>query len=120
MTATDVMEDSSTPKGGLAIEATSIDDLNAEARIAADMEHNLTFIEAVRTYPTAVAWAIFFSLGVIMAVHIHSLHCIIRVNVFRLSTLSFLAIFTQPQHFRKILGTSTKDNILFPPHGKQA
>lgn len=55
-------------KDGLAIGAASIDDINAEARVAADNEHNLTFIEAIKTYPSAVAWALFFSLGVIMAV----------------------------------------------------
>lgn len=55
-------------KNGLAVDATSVDDLNAEARIAADKEHNLTFVEAIKTYPTAVAWSVFFSLGVIMAV----------------------------------------------------
>ncbi|KAK5321538.1 hypothetical protein LTR70_004093 [Exophiala xenobiotica] len=61
------VEDTSTRKDGLAVDSASIDDLNAEARMAADKEHNLTFIEAVKSYPTAVAWALFFSLGVIMA-----------------------------------------------------
>lgn len=44
------------------------DDQSAQARTAADREHNLTFLEAVKSYPSAVAWAFFFSLGVIMAV----------------------------------------------------
>lgn len=74
-------------KDGLTVDAEQIDDLNAVARIAADKEHNLTFFEAIQTYPSAVAWALFFSLGVIMAV------CASRVMVFianihRLSTRS--------------------------------
>lgn len=60
--------DTNTRKDGLAVESASIDDLSAEARTAADEEHDLTFIDAVKAYPTAVAWALFFSLGVIMAV----------------------------------------------------
>lgn len=52
------------------IAADSLDEANIEqnARIAAAREHELTFFEAVKLYPTAVAWALFFSLGVIMAV----------------------------------------------------
>lgn len=37
-----------------------------EARKAADIEHNLTFYESLKLYPTAIGWSIFFSLGVIM------------------------------------------------------
>ena len=37
-----------------------------EAREATDREHNLAFFEAVKLYPTAVGWSIFFSLGIIM------------------------------------------------------
>ncbi|KIV88862.1 hypothetical protein, variant 1 [Exophiala mesophila] len=48
------------------IATASIDDINAEARVAADEEHGHTFFEAARLYPTAIGWSLFFSLGVIM------------------------------------------------------
>lgn len=34
-----------------------------EARQATDQEHNLSFLEALKLYPTAVGWSLFFSLG---------------------------------------------------------
>lgn len=34
-----------------------------EARVASDQEHNLKFVEALKLYPTAVGWSLFFSLG---------------------------------------------------------
>jgi len=34
-----------------------------EARQAAEIEHNLGFVEALKLYPTAVGWSVFFSLG---------------------------------------------------------
>ncbi|KAK5133767.1 hypothetical protein LTR08_007417 [Meristemomyces frigidus] len=37
-----------------------------EARQATDREHALDFFQALRLYPTAVGWSIFFSLGIIM------------------------------------------------------
>ena len=37
-----------------------------EARQATAHEHSLTFIEAIKLYPTAVGWSVFFSLGIIM------------------------------------------------------
>lgn len=55
-------------KDGSAVDTASLEDNHAEARIAADREHNLTFRQAIQTYPTAVGWSLFFSLGVIMAV----------------------------------------------------
>ena len=42
------------------------DELRAEAQIQADVEHSLTFREAIRLYPAACFWSLFFSLGVIM------------------------------------------------------
>ncbi|KAM0709214.1 hypothetical protein Q7P35_003251 [Cladosporium inversicolor] len=38
-----------------------------EARQATEREHSLSLLEAVKLYPTAVGWSIYFSLGVIMA-----------------------------------------------------
>jgi hypothetical protein len=35
-----------------------------EARQATDREHSLSLMEAVKLYPTAVGWSIYFSLGV--------------------------------------------------------
>lgn len=52
--------------GDSPVAATSLDELSPEARVAAEREHDLTFLEAVAKYPTAIAWAMFFSLGVIM------------------------------------------------------
>lgn len=43
-----------------------IDDINAEAIIAREAEHSLSFREAIALYPAAVGWSLFFSLGVIM------------------------------------------------------
>jgi SP family general alpha glucoside:H+ symporter-like MFS transporter len=37
-----------------------------KAREAADREHNMTAWEALKMYPTAAAWSMFFSLGTIM------------------------------------------------------
>ncbi|KAF2767354.1 general substrate transporter [Teratosphaeria nubilosa] len=37
-----------------------------DARAAVESEHNLTFLEALKLYPTAIGWSIFFSLGIIM------------------------------------------------------
>lgn len=48
------------------IATASVDDINAEARAAADEEHGHSFWEAVKLYPSAVGWSLFFSLGVIM------------------------------------------------------
>lgn len=35
-----------------------------EARQGTDHEHRLSFSEAIRLYPSAVGWTIYFSLGV--------------------------------------------------------
>lgn len=35
-----------------------------EARQATEREHSLSLMEAVKLYPTAVGWSIYFSLGV--------------------------------------------------------
>jgi hypothetical protein len=35
-----------------------------EARQGTDREHSLSFMEAIRLYPSAVGWTIYFSLGV--------------------------------------------------------
>lgn len=37
-----------------------------EIREAVEVEHNLTFLQAVKLYPTAIGWSMYFSLGVIM------------------------------------------------------
>jgi SP family general alpha glucoside:H+ symporter-like MFS transporter len=36
------------------------------ARDATDAEHKMTLREAIKLYPTAIGWAMFFSLGTIM------------------------------------------------------
>lgn len=40
--------------------------LGSQARLATELEHQMTFFEGVKLYPTCVGWSIFFSLGVIM------------------------------------------------------
>lgn len=63
----DTNKDAEPNKDPAAMIATaSIDDIDAEARIATDEEHGHTFFEAVKLYPAAVGWSLFFSLGVIM------------------------------------------------------
>jgi hypothetical protein len=49
-------------KGGIKVGAVAGDD----ARLATAQEHSLTFREAVRLYPKAIGWSLFFSLGIIM------------------------------------------------------
>jgi hypothetical protein len=67
MTDTEMDKDMEQSKHTAAMVATaSLDEINAEARIAADNEHSQTFLEAVRLYPAAIGWSLFFSLGVIM------------------------------------------------------
>lgn len=48
------------------IAAAPIEEINNEARKAFEAEHALKFSDAVKLYPTAIGWALFFSLGVIM------------------------------------------------------
>lgn len=37
-----------------------------EVRLATEQEHALSFRDAVRLYPAAIGWSMFFSLGIIM------------------------------------------------------
>jgi hypothetical protein len=37
-----------------------------DVREAIEVEHSLTFFEAVKLYPKAIGWSMYFSLGVIM------------------------------------------------------
>lgn len=60
------IEDRKDPAGLIA--TASIDDINSEARTATDEEHEHSFFQAVKLYPAAVGWSLFFSLGVIMLV----------------------------------------------------
>jgi len=50
------------------IATASIDEIHAEARLATQYEKELTFREALRLYPKAVGWSLFFCLGIIMYV----------------------------------------------------
>ncbi|KAK5120671.1 hypothetical protein LTR85_006029 [Meristemomyces frigidus] len=54
--------DGSTTKGDVIIGTIA----GEEARQATALEHDLSFLEALKLYPTAVGWSIFFSLGIIM------------------------------------------------------
>ena len=54
-------------KDDAAIIATgSFEEIGAEAKAAIEREHELTFLQAMKLYPTAAGWSIFFSLGIIM------------------------------------------------------
>ena len=48
------------------IAAAPLEEINNEARKAFEAEHAMSFFDAVKLYPAAVGWALFFSLGVIM------------------------------------------------------
>ncbi|KAL2070027.1 hypothetical protein VTL71DRAFT_14707 [Oculimacula yallundae] len=41
-------------------------EIGEEARQATEIEHEMTFMQAVKLYPSAIGWSAFFSLGVIM------------------------------------------------------
>lgn len=67
MLSSGTMKADSVLKNGPSVTASS-DEHNSQASIAANEEHNLSFSDAIRRYPAAVFWSLFFSLGVIMAV----------------------------------------------------
>jgi MFS transporter, SP family, general alpha glucoside:H+ symporter len=67
MGAIDDDKDLEDPKNGNASIATaSVDEINAKARHATELEKKLDFRTAVSLYPTAIGWSVFFSLGIIM------------------------------------------------------
>jgi SP family general alpha glucoside:H+ symporter-like MFS transporter len=45
---------------------TMIQENEDEAQEAIEIENSLSFFEAVKLYPKAIGWSVFFSLGVIM------------------------------------------------------
>lgn len=49
-------------KGGLVVGSVG----GVEVREATAREHNYTFLEALKLYPKAVGWSVFFSMGIIM------------------------------------------------------
>jgi hypothetical protein len=44
----------------------SMKKIGDDARLATEIEHQMTFMQAIKIYPKAMAWSVFFSLGVIM------------------------------------------------------
>jgi len=54
------------PNSPLQVPKTMIQENEDEAREAIEIEHSLSFLEAVKLYPKAIGWSVFFSLGVIM------------------------------------------------------
>ena len=56
------LDDHDILKGDIKIGAIAGED----AQQAAADEHNLTFGQALRLYPKAIAWSMFFSMGIIM------------------------------------------------------
>jgi SP family general alpha glucoside:H+ symporter-like MFS transporter len=60
------MADEKLAPGDMKSEAITASVTNEKAQQATDAEHNMTPWEALKTYPTAAAWSVFFSLGTIM------------------------------------------------------
>ena len=58
------MEHSRYDAAGLATK--SIEEIGGYAEAATDVEHELSFRDAMKLYPTAAGWSIFFSLAVVM------------------------------------------------------
>ena len=54
------------PDSPLQAPKTMIQENEDEVREAIEIEHSLSFLEAVKLYPKAIGWSVFFSLGVIM------------------------------------------------------
>jgi SP family general alpha glucoside:H+ symporter-like MFS transporter len=52
--------------GDAPIEVRKLSIAAEEVRDAIEVEHALTFWEAVKLYPKAIGWSMYFSLGVIM------------------------------------------------------
>ena len=68
MVEIDYDKDVEDQKHNAAIIATaSIDTISSEARKAFEAEHALSFSKTIKLYPKAVAWSMFFSLGIVMA-----------------------------------------------------
>jgi SP family general alpha glucoside:H+ symporter-like MFS transporter len=42
------------------------EEIGEQSRLATEMEHQMSFLEACKLYPAAVGWSIFFSIGVVM------------------------------------------------------
>ena len=40
--------------------------IGAEALVATEIEHQMTFLQGLKLYPKSIGWSAFFSLGVIM------------------------------------------------------
>lgn len=58
------------PKGDIDVEVAQTNvafrKIGAEALVATEIEHHMTFIQAVKLYPASIGWSAFFSLGIIM------------------------------------------------------
>lgn len=67
MESTDLNKDIEVHKDDAAmIAAAPVEEINNEARKAFEAEHSLKFFDAIKLYPAAVGWALFFSMGVVM------------------------------------------------------
>jgi len=61
-----VIMDSEKPTNQPVMEISPKEEMGSQARLATELEHQMTFFEAVKLYPSCVFWSIFFSLGIIM------------------------------------------------------
>src|ERR1700722_7745322 len=52
--------------GAATITTGSVEEIGAEAKAAIEHEHELTFLQAMKLYPTAARWSTFFSLGIVI------------------------------------------------------
>jgi SP family general alpha glucoside:H+ symporter-like MFS transporter len=57
-------EDTVIRKASVAVE--NFADLSTEARNATEKEHNMSFMQAIKLYPKAVAWSILLSTAIVM------------------------------------------------------
>jgi hypothetical protein len=94
--------------------------INAEeVREIVELEHALTFREALSLYPKAIAWSFYFSLGVIMLGKTRSPTSKLFLTIEQHSILSFSATCTQYLLSKKTSATLSGTGTSSPPHGRR-
>ncbi|RDL29945.1 putative maltose permease [Venustampulla echinocandica] len=58
--------DFASPIDNVSVNNVSVKEIGNDARLATEIEHQMTFMEGLRLYPASIGWSAFFSLGVIM------------------------------------------------------
>lgn len=67
MAGPDEMPDEKVATTALEQSMSASKELHNNAQIATDREKALGFLQAIRLYPTAAGWSVYFSLGILMA-----------------------------------------------------